>query len=151
MSRSPDHTDPCFAVPDRKTRNVNPGMSSPAPDAHHTNAQAARLDQTESNGSLAPSPQALRKPPGHLKLARSLSKSDSDLLASPHCEDDGPLGGRSESLSNCADERKEMEQMHSFASEWDEVRADELQVKEHETSSHERQTREIVRCEQGCV
>lgn len=112
-------------------------MSNPAPDAHHTNAQAASLDQTESNVS----PQALRKPPGHLKLACSFSKSNSDLLASPHCEDDGPLGGRSESLSNCANERKETEQMSSFASEWDEVRADELQVKEHETSSHERQTR----------
>jgi len=112
-------------------------MSNPAPDAHHTNAQAARLDQNE-NGSFSPSPQALRKPPGHLKLSCSLSKSDSDLLASPHCEDDRPLGGRSESLSNCADERKETEQMPSFASEWDEVRADEPQVKEHETSSHER-------------
>lgn len=116
-------------------------MSNPAPDVHHTNAQAARLDQIESNGSFSPSLQALREPPGHLKLACSFSKSDSDLLASPHCEDDGPLGVRSESLSNCADERKETEQMPSFASEWDEVRADELQVKEHETSSHERQTR----------
>ncbi|XP_042581110.1 ankyrin repeat and SAM domain-containing protein 1A-like [Cyprinus carpio] len=90
-------------------------MSNLAPDAQ------ARPDQTESDGSSEPSPQALRKPPGHLKLARSLSKSDSDLLASPHCEDDGPLGGRSESLSNCADERKETEQMPSFASEWDEI------------------------------
>ncbi|KAK9973785.1 hypothetical protein ABG768_024491 [Culter alburnus] len=96
-------------------------MSNPALDAHQTNAQSTRPDQTETNGSSAPSPQALRKPPGHLKLACSLSKSDSDLLASPHCEDDGPLGGRSESLSNCANERKEMEQMPSFASEWDEI------------------------------
>lgn len=124
-------------------------MSIPAPDIHHTNAQAARLDQTESNGSV-PSPQALRKPPGHLKLAYSLSKSDSDLLASPHCEDGGPLGGRSESLSNCADERKETEQMPSFASEWDEVRADELQIKEQRRENM-RVTREIVRREQGCV
>ncbi len=114
-------TDPCFAVPDRKTHNAKPGMSNPTPDAQ------ARPDQTESDGSSEPSAHTLRKPPGHLKLARSLSKSDSDLLASPHCEDDG---GRSESLSNCAAERKEMEQMPSFASEWDEVRADELQIKE---------------------
>ncbi|XP_050968539.1 ankyrin repeat and SAM domain-containing protein 1A isoform X3 [Labeo rohita] len=90
-------------------------MSNPAPDAQ------ARPDHTESDGSPEPSPQDLRKPPGHLKLARSLSKSDSDLLASPHCEDDGPLGGRCESLSNCVAERKEMEQMPSFASEWDEI------------------------------
>uniref|UniRef100_A0A8C1SA33 Ankyrin repeat and sterile alpha motif domain containing 1Ab n=1 Tax=Cyprinus carpio TaxID=7962 RepID=A0A8C1SA33_CYPCA len=116
-------------------------MSNLTPDAQ------ARPDQTESDGSSEPSPQALRKPPGHLKLARSLSKSDSDLLASPHCEDDGPLCGRSESLSNCADERKETEQMPSFASEWDEVRADELRVEEgeHETSSHEGQTRADTR------
>ncbi|XP_016130955.1 ankyrin repeat and SAM domain-containing protein 1A-like [Sinocyclocheilus grahami] len=90
-------------------------MSNPTPETR------ARPDQPESDGSSEPSPQALRKPPGHLKLARSLSKLDCDLLASPHCEDVGPLGGRSESRSNCAAERKEMEQMPSFASEWDEI------------------------------
>lgn len=106
-------------------------MSNPAPDAQ------ARPDQTESDGSSERSPQTLRKPPGHLKLARSLSKSDSDLLASPHCEDDGPLGGRSKSRSNSAAERKEMEQIPSFASEWDEVRANELQIKELMRENHE--------------
>uniref|UniRef100_A0A8C1PK49 Ankyrin repeat and sterile alpha motif domain containing 1Ab n=1 Tax=Cyprinus carpio TaxID=7962 RepID=A0A8C1PK49_CYPCA len=108
-------------------------MSDPTPDIW------AHLDQTESDGSSEPSPQALRKPPGHLKLACSLSKLECDLLASPHCEDDRPLVGRSESLSNCAAKRKEMEQMPSFASEWDEVRADELRSEEgeHDTSSHQ--------------
>ncbi|KAL0191730.1 hypothetical protein M9458_014428, partial [Cirrhinus mrigala] len=121
-----------FQTAKGKTHNGKLGMSNPAPDAQ------ARPDRTESDGSSEPSPQDLRKPPGHLKLARSLSKSDSDLLASPHCEDDGPLGGRCESLSNCVAERKETEQMPSFASEWDEVRADDPQIRnsEHETSSH---------------
>ncbi|XP_051567916.1 ankyrin repeat and SAM domain-containing protein 1A-like [Myxocyprinus asiaticus] len=67
------------------------------------------------------STQAWTKTPGHLKLTCNLSKSESDLMASPNCEEDGPLVDRSESLSNCAAEGKEMEQMPSFASEWDEI------------------------------
>ncbi|KAM9429344.1 ankyrin repeat and SAM domain-containing protein 1A-like [Salvelinus alpinus] len=58
--------------------------------------------------------------PGDLKLARSLSKSDSDLLVSPPSEEEGGLGSRSESVSNCSAAKKRLEKSPSFASEWDE-------------------------------
>ncbi|GLD62985.1 ankyrin repeat and SAM domain-containing protein 1A-like isoform X1, partial [Lates japonicus] len=58
--------------------------------------------------------------PAELGLIRSLSKSDSDLLASPLGEEDGGLAGRSGSVSNCSSGQPSMERMPSFASEWDE-------------------------------
>ncbi|XP_069383532.1 ankyrin repeat and SAM domain-containing protein 1A isoform X8 [Paralichthys olivaceus] len=61
------------------------------------------------------------RPPGDLKLARSLSKSDSDLLVSPPSEEDGGLGSRSESVSNCSTGKKRLEKSPSFTSEWDEI------------------------------
>ncbi|XP_029973645.1 ankyrin repeat and SAM domain-containing protein 1A isoform X3 [Salarias fasciatus] len=60
------------------------------------------------------------RPPGDLKLARSLSKSDSDLLVSPPSEEEGGLGNRSESVSNCSTGKKRLEKSPSFTSEWDE-------------------------------
>ncbi|XP_029911138.1 ankyrin repeat and SAM domain-containing protein 1A isoform X3 [Myripristis murdjan] len=60
------------------------------------------------------------RPPGDLKLARSLSKSDSDLLVSPPSEEEGGLGSRSESVSNCSTGKKRLEKSPSFTSEWDE-------------------------------
>ncbi|XP_061545851.1 ankyrin repeat and SAM domain-containing protein 1A-like isoform X1 [Phycodurus eques] len=60
------------------------------------------------------------RPPGDLKLARSLSKSDSNLLVSPPSEDDGGLVNRSESVSNCSSGKKRLEKSPSFTSEWDE-------------------------------
>uniref|UniRef100_A0A3Q0QSR1 Ankyrin repeat and sterile alpha motif domain containing 1A n=1 Tax=Amphilophus citrinellus TaxID=61819 RepID=A0A3Q0QSR1_AMPCI len=61
------------------------------------------------------------RPPGDLKLARSLSKSDSDLLVSPPNEEEGGLGNRSESVSNCSTAKKRLEKSPSFTSEWDEI------------------------------
>uniref|UniRef100_A0A7N6BHT6 Ankyrin repeat and sterile alpha motif domain containing 1A n=1 Tax=Anabas testudineus TaxID=64144 RepID=A0A7N6BHT6_ANATE len=61
------------------------------------------------------------RPPGDLKLARSLSKSDSDLLVSPPSEEEGGLGNRSESVSNCSTDKKRLEKSPSFTSEWDEI------------------------------
>ncbi|XP_043985026.1 ankyrin repeat and SAM domain-containing protein 1A-like isoform X1 [Gambusia affinis] len=61
------------------------------------------------------------RPPGDLKLARSLSKSDSDLLVSPPGEEEGGLGYRSESVSNCSAGKKRLEKSPSFTSEWDET------------------------------
>lgn len=61
------------------------------------------------------------RPPGDLKLARSLSKSDSDLLVSPPGDEEGGLGNRSESVSNCSTGKKRLEKSPSFTSEWDEV------------------------------
>lgn len=63
----------------------------------------------------------LRARPTSLGLTRSLSKSDSDLLASPLGEEDGGLAGRCGSVSNCRSGQSSMARMPSFASEWDEV------------------------------
>lgn len=62
-----------------------------------------------------------RARPTSLGLTRSLSKSDSDLLASPLGEEDGGLAGRCGSVSNCRSGQSSMARMPSFASEWDEV------------------------------
>ncbi|KAL1021060.1 hypothetical protein UPYG_G00008170 [Umbra pygmaea] len=66
-------------------------------------------------------PPGRMRPPGDLKLARSLSKSDSDLLVSPPNEEECGLGSRSESVSNCSTTKKRLEKSPSFASEWDEI------------------------------
>ncbi|NWX89713.1 ANS1A protein, partial [Nothoprocta ornata] len=63
---------------------------------------------------------AASKPKAELKLSRSLSKSDSDLLTCSPTEDDA-MGSRSESLSNCSTGKKRLEKSPSFASEWDEI------------------------------
>ncbi|XP_034979225.1 ankyrin repeat and SAM domain-containing protein 1A isoform X11 [Zootoca vivipara] len=60
------------------------------------------------------------KPRAELKLSRSLSKSDSDLLTTSPTEDD-TMGSRSESLTNCSAGKKRLEKSPSFASEWDEI------------------------------
>ncbi|XP_044110913.1 ankyrin repeat and SAM domain-containing protein 1A isoform X4 [Neovison vison] len=60
------------------------------------------------------------KPKAELKLSRSLSKSDSDLLTCSPTEDT-TMGSRSESLSNCSIGKKRLEKSPSFASEWDEI------------------------------
>lgn len=59
--------------------------------------------------------------PTRLDLTRSLSKLDSDLLASPLEEENGVLDGRSGSVSNDILGQSSTVHMHSFASEWDEV------------------------------
>ncbi|XP_053542315.1 ankyrin repeat and SAM domain-containing protein 1A isoform X3 [Ictalurus punctatus] len=61
-----------------------------------------------------------RNRPGDLKLSRSLSKSDSDLLSTPPTEEEVGLCGRSESVSNCSVPKRGMEKSPSFTSEWDE-------------------------------
>uniref|UniRef100_A0A4X2LKW7 Ankyrin repeat and sterile alpha motif domain containing 1A n=1 Tax=Vombatus ursinus TaxID=29139 RepID=A0A4X2LKW7_VOMUR len=60
------------------------------------------------------------RPKAELKLSRSLSKSDSDLLTYSPTEDT-TMGSRSESLSNCSIGKKRLEKSPSFASEWDEI------------------------------
>lgn len=100
-------------------------MAECAPDANPTkvlqNPKAdITLDSREVSAESAPVA-AFRGRPADLGLIRSLSKSDSDLLASPFGEEDGSLAGRSGSVSNCRSGQPSMERMPSFASEWDEV------------------------------
>ncbi|XP_017265048.1 ankyrin repeat and SAM domain-containing protein 1A isoform X6 [Kryptolebias marmoratus] len=75
------------------------------------------------------------RPPGDLKLARSLSKSDSDLLVSPPGEEEGGLGNRSESVSNCSTSKKRLEKSPSFTSEWDEQTQMTSPSPKHQSSS----------------
>ncbi|XP_076596974.1 ankyrin repeat and SAM domain-containing protein 1A isoform X3 [Chaetodon auriga] len=75
------------------------------------------------------------RPPGDLKLARSLSKSDSDLLVSPPSEEEGGLGNRSESVSNCSTGKKRLEKSPSFTSEWDEQKPTTSSTTKHRRSN----------------
>ncbi|KAM7423076.1 hypothetical protein PAMA_010890 [Pampus argenteus] len=98
-------------------------MAQCTPDANPTkviqNPKADIKDSSEVSAESA-SP-AVRVRPADLGLIRSLSKSDSDLLASPLGEEDGGLAGRSGSVSNCKSGQPSVERMSSFASEWDEI------------------------------
>ncbi|XP_048839666.1 ankyrin repeat and SAM domain-containing protein 1A-like isoform X6 [Brienomyrus brachyistius] len=101
---------------------VRPTMAaSPAdPKAIYATVVHTRPEARDSPAAAA-APASRPRPPGNLKLARSLSKSDSDLLVSPPNEEDGGLSGRSESVSNCSASKKRLEKSPSFASEWDEI------------------------------
>lgn len=81
----------------------------------------ATVNKEPRDSGAGPVSAVRMRPPGDLKLARSLSKSDSDLLVSPPSEEEGGLGNRSESVSNCSTGKKRLEKSPSFTSEWDEV------------------------------
>lgn len=85
--------------------------------------QKPKADIKDLSGVSAESASAaaVKVRPADLGLTRSLSKSDSDLLASPLGQEDGSLAGRSGSVFNCRSGQPSMERMPSFASEWDEV------------------------------
>ncbi|XP_029989546.1 ankyrin repeat and SAM domain-containing protein 1A isoform X2 [Sphaeramia orbicularis] len=76
-------------------------------------------DSSEVFAESASAPVSVRTT--DLGLIRNLSKSDSDLLASPPGEEEGGFAGRSGSVSNCSSGQPSMERMPSFASEWDEI------------------------------
>ncbi|KAI1892966.1 hypothetical protein AGOR_G00138940 [Albula goreensis] len=144
----PSHTaGPALAQPPPTARpgeaTGGPAMSAPLLECDpkaiyatvvHTKDRVRDKDKDRSRDSPgptqtpapAPAPPPVRmRPPGDLKLARSLSKSDSDLLVSPPSEEESGgagLGGRSESVSNCSGGKKRLEKSPSFASEWDETR-----------------------------
>lgn len=116
----------------RKSTKVKEEVAAAAPSPSRPNMAAILTDcdpkaiyatvNKEPRDSGAGAGSAVRmRPPGDLKLARSLSKSDSDLLVSPPSEEEGGLGNRSESVSNCSTGKKRLEKSPSFTSEWDEV------------------------------
>ncbi|XP_075411621.1 ankyrin repeat and SAM domain-containing protein 1A isoform X2 [Tenrec ecaudatus] len=76
-------------------------------------------EEGDRSGARSRAPPTSR-PKAELKLSRSLSKSDSDLLTCSPTEDSA-MGSRSESLSNCSIGKKRLEKSPSFASEWDEI------------------------------
>lgn len=83
--------------------------------------QHPKADMQDSGKVSAASAAPLKVRPADLGLTRSLSKSDSDLLASPSGEEDRGLANRSGSVFNCRSGQPSMARMPSFASEWDEV------------------------------
>ncbi|KAK7128458.1 hypothetical protein R3I94_016887 [Phoxinus phoxinus] len=93
---------------------------------------------SQKRNSPARDPPLTRRmpPPGDLKLARSLSKSDSDLLVSPPGEEETGLGGRSESVSNCSTAKRRLEKSPSFTSEWDERQRHSLSIPWRRRPSH---------------
>lgn len=101
-------------------------LTAPASRTHlDTLTHAVPLHPTGAEGEEDRSGPRSRAPPtskpkAELKLSRSLSKSDSDLLTCSPTED-ATMGSRSESLSNCSMGKKRLEKSPSFASEWDEV------------------------------
>lgn len=97
-----------------------PNMATILTDCDPKAIYATVNKEPRDSGTGASSAVRMR-PPGDLKLARSLSKSDSDLLVSPPSEEEGGLGNRSESVSNCSTGKKRLEKSPSFTSEWDEV------------------------------
>uniref|UniRef100_G3NG18 Ankyrin repeat and sterile alpha motif domain containing 1A n=1 Tax=Gasterosteus aculeatus aculeatus TaxID=481459 RepID=G3NG18_GASAC len=97
-----------------------PSMAANLTDCDPKAIYATVNKEPRESGAAAASSIRMR-PPGDLKLARSLSKSDSDLLVSPPSEEDGGLGNRSESVSNCSAGKKRLEKSPSFTSEWDEI------------------------------
>ncbi|XP_034061623.1 ankyrin repeat and SAM domain-containing protein 1A isoform X5 [Gymnodraco acuticeps] len=90
-------------------------------DATVIQDREADIDNPREVSTEPTSVATVKARPADLGLIRSLSKSDSDLLASPFGgEGDGGLAGRSGSVSNCRSGQR-MERMPSFASEWDEI------------------------------
>ncbi|XP_061591409.1 ankyrin repeat and SAM domain-containing protein 1A-like isoform X3 [Cololabis saira] len=107
-----------------KVKEKAPAASPPPPSRPSMAAILTDCDPKAIYATVNKEPRDLGagrlRPPGDLKLARSLSKSDSDLLVSPPSEEEGGLGNRSESVSNCSTGKKRLEKSPSFTSEWDE-------------------------------
>lgn len=128
---SPKHTEPkTLTKAKEEVTTAPPAPSRPNMAAILTDCDPKAIYATvhkepKDSGSGAASA-ARARPPGDLKLARSLSKSDSDLLVSPPNEEEGGLGNRSESVSNCSTGKKRLEKSPSFTSEWDEVSVSSL-------------------------
>ncbi|XP_054981231.1 ankyrin repeat and SAM domain-containing protein 1A isoform X2 [Sorex araneus] len=93
----------------------HPETLTQSSSAHPAGAE----EDGERSGARSRAPPTGR-PRAELKLSRSLSKSDSDLLTCSPTED-AAMGSRSESLSNCSVGKKRLEKSPSFASEWDEI------------------------------
>ncbi|KAG5835407.1 hypothetical protein ANANG_G00243650 [Anguilla anguilla] len=115
---------PPRAPPPGDPRTGPSAMSAPLldrdPTAIYATVVHSRARDVRDPPDATP-PGKARPAPGDLKLTRSLSKSDSDLLVSPPGEEEGGLGGRSESVSDCSAGKKHMERSPSFTSEWDEI------------------------------
>ncbi|XP_017160351.1 ankyrin repeat and SAM domain-containing protein 1A isoform X3 [Poecilia reticulata] len=96
-------------------------MADCIPDNTTNVIQNPKADLQDGTEVSPESAAVIKVRPADLGLIRSLSKSDSDLLASPVGEEDEGLANRSGSVANCSSGQPSMECMPSFASEWDEI------------------------------
>ncbi|XP_072305250.1 ankyrin repeat and SAM domain-containing protein 1A-like isoform X2 [Eucyclogobius newberryi] len=120
QSPSPKPKREAPAAPPSSSSPSRPNMAAILTDCD-PKAIYATVNKEPKDSGAAGASAGWTRPPGDLKLARSLSKSDSDLLVSPPNEEDGGLGNRSESVSNCSTGKKRLEKSPSFTSEWDEI------------------------------
>ncbi|XP_058162583.1 ankyrin repeat and SAM domain-containing protein 1A isoform X3 [Dasypus novemcinctus] len=114
------------SVPDQSKRAGYPAglpatssQSHPETLTHAASPLPGGTEEGDQSGARSRAPPT-DKPKAELRLSRSLSKSDSDLLTCSPTEDT-TMGSRSESLSNCSAGKKRLEKSPSFASEWDEI------------------------------
>ncbi|XP_030217920.1 ankyrin repeat and SAM domain-containing protein 1A isoform X2 [Gadus morhua] len=119
-AKAPPTAAPAPAAAAATPSPPRPNMAAILTDFDPKAIYATVSKEPRDGGGAGGSPAGRMRPPGDLKLARSLSKSDSDLLVSPPGEEDGCLGSRSESVSNCSAGKKRLEKSPSFTSEWDE-------------------------------
>ncbi|XP_013865971.1 ankyrin repeat and SAM domain-containing protein 1A isoform X9 [Austrofundulus limnaeus] len=128
----------------KKATKVKEQVPAASPPTHRPSMAAILTDcdpkaiyatVNKEHRDLGPGSGVRMRPPGDLKLARSLSKSDSDLLVSPPGEEEGGLGNRSESVSNCSTGKKRLEKSPSFTSEWDEQTQTTSSSPKHRRSS----------------
>ncbi|XP_029011931.1 ankyrin repeat and SAM domain-containing protein 1A-like isoform X3 [Betta splendens] len=115
-------------VPAAARQTNRPSMAAILTDCDPKAIYATVHKEARESGAGAMSAVKMR-PPGDLKLARSLSKSDSDLLVSPPSEEEAGLGNRSGSVSNCSTDKKRLEKSPSFTSEWDETQTTSTSTK----------------------
>uniref|UniRef100_A0A8C5FC68 Ankyrin repeat and sterile alpha motif domain containing 1A n=1 Tax=Gadus morhua TaxID=8049 RepID=A0A8C5FC68_GADMO len=120
-AKAPPTAAPAPAAAAATPSPPRPNMAAILTDFDPKAIYATVSKEPRDGGGAGGSPAGRMRPPGDLKLARSLSKSDSDLLVSPPGEEDGCLGSRSESVSNCSAGKKRLEKSPSFTSEWDEI------------------------------
>ncbi|XP_077856236.1 ankyrin repeat and SAM domain-containing protein 1A isoform X5 [Macaca mulatta] len=111
--------------------------SHPETLTHTASPHPGGAEEGDRSGTRSRAPPT-SKPKAELKLSRSLSKSDSDLLTCSPTED-ATMGSRSESLSNCSIGKKRLEKSPSFASEWDEIEKIMSSIGEGIDFSQERQ------------
>ncbi|XP_053459207.1 ankyrin repeat and SAM domain-containing protein 1A isoform X4 [Nycticebus coucang] len=115
----PSVLDPSKRVDYPASLTPTNSRSHPETLTHIASPHPGAAEEGDRSGARSRAPPT-SKPKAELKLSRSLSKSDSDLLTCSPTEDT-TMGSRSESLSNCSIGKKRLEKSPSFASEWDEI------------------------------
>lgn len=117
----------------RHLRHI-PGMSALHLDTDGNYITITAPDQTDDESSYTPesSTQARKQPCGHVKLSRSLSKSDSDLLVSS--EEYVTLGKKS--LAKGRTEGTQIDHLSSLTTDWEQVST--LGFRGNKTKDYER-------------